>query len=452
MSPASDTPAPADAPNDVLWDVVEEHVSEAAFGLEQFEYALDHPTRTLKELDRYPEGGLIAHIDALALSGRDVRQRVLLPLFRGENEDAELSEMLVAALALVEAGDQEPIWAALASESAATRHVAVRAAALSGRPDFDRGLAARLELNPPAHTRAALLELLAQRALPPPTLFEALQNDDENVVAAATRAAIGGDAKVLLPIIESLLEHPAASVREAALVTALSWNSHKAWLLVQRLAHIANDIQPFAMQLTAAVGGRPHHRQIAEKLADPKLKNAALFALAFSGNAEVLPVLLEHVAGPDAPAAKLAAQAVATISGIDLSLDELAAPPPPDDPDADLPPLEEDDLEADLVPIPEDALPTPKADAIAARVRSLGPSLDPTRRLLHGTPLSLASLIDALETAPLRRRHTLALMLCLRSGAALRIDTRLFTTAQRTKIASLRTLAANVTLRSFANW
>jgi hypothetical protein len=61
----------------VLWDVVEEHLDEAAFLVGQFERALEHPARLLSELDRYPEGRLRAHVDALAIGGAPVRERLL---------------------------------------------------------------------------------------------------------------------------------------------------------------------------------------------------------------------------------------------------------------------------------------------------------------------------------------------------------------------------------------
>jgi uncharacterized protein (TIGR02270 family) len=423
----------------VLWDVIDEHLAEAAFGLAQFERSLDHPTRTLQELEPYPERTTIAHIHALALGGSAVFERVLSPVLKGE-EDPEPSRMMAAALALLHAGVFEPIWAGFAHESPLVRGALVRAAALSCKYELERGLMARLELQQPPAARAALLELVALRALPPPNLFEALQNEDDRVLAAAARAAMSGEPKVLLPIVESLLEHPALSVREAALVTALAWNSHKAWVLVQKLAYDPNPLRVFAMQLTAALGGRSHHRQILELAREPELKQACLSALALSGNADVLPALLEQIAGKDAPAAKLAAQAFAAITGLDLREESFSSPDPDPDPDPD------------RAPIPEEALHSPNAEAIAAWLRANHPNLDASKRLLHGTPLTLAGLIDALENAPLRRRHGLALMLCLRTHAALRIDTRLFSAVQRNRIASVRALAANTALRSFANW
>jgi uncharacterized protein (TIGR02270 family) len=434
----------------VLWDVVDEHLAEAAFGLEQFERALQHPTRTLADLDRYPEARLLAHLDALVIAGPAVWARLLAPLLQGSDEP-EPACVLAAALVFVRAGEYEPIWHALAQPNVGIARAVVRAAALGGAHDFDRRLTARAELATTSGARASLLELIALRGLTPPTLFEALQHEDAAVVAAAARAALHADARTHLPIVESLLEHPAPAVQQAALLVALAWSSTKAWALCQRLAHETGELQALAMQLVASLGGRAQQARLLERLRDPHAKHAAIFALGSSGNITLLPTLLEHVASKDPLAAKLAAQAISSITGLDLR-DNAFAVAHAEAPDTSLPSLAADDLEAELVPAPEAALPTPDAAAIAAHLHAHAASFHASTRYVRGHPASLASLLDALESAPLRQRHGLALALTARAGAALRFDTRLFSSEQRTRLASLRTLAANHTLRAFSTW
>ena len=113
----------------VLWDVVEEHLDEAAFGLEQLETLLEHPTLTLGELSRYPEGRLLAHVEALVVGGDEVRERLLLPEIENANED-EPTRVTAATLALISAGRYELLPPVLSHEVPAVRAAGVRAAAL----------------------------------------------------------------------------------------------------------------------------------------------------------------------------------------------------------------------------------------------------------------------------------------------------------------------------------
>lgn len=93
-------------------------------------------------------------------------------------------------------------------------------------------------------------------------------------------------------------------------------------------------------------------------------------------------------------------------------------------------PLEEDDLDADLKPKPEDSLPTPNAMTVAAWWQQTRPKLDARQRYLSGQPHQPKVLLDALISAPMRRRHALALDLELRSRGALRVPTRMFMAQQ----------------------
>ena len=56
-------------PGGVLWDVVDEHLEEATYGITRMVHGLDSSTLTLGQLSRYPEERLSAHVDALVLGG-----------------------------------------------------------------------------------------------------------------------------------------------------------------------------------------------------------------------------------------------------------------------------------------------------------------------------------------------------------------------------------------------
>jgi hypothetical protein len=170
-----------------------------------------------------------------------------------------------------------------------------------------------------------------------------------------------------------------------------------------------------------------------------------------SGNAAQLPILTEHLSGPDPIAAKIAAQAISMIVGVDLGVAAFAAdtslavpgselPPPSEDPGARaaLPPLHEDDLDADLVPLPEEGLPRPNAHAIRLFWEQRASSLAPGVRYLGGRPAGVDVSLDYVARAPLRRRHMLALGLGIQTGGRVWIDTRAFSATQRGQIARAR--------------
>ena len=103
--------------------------------------------------------------------------------------------------------------------------------------------------------------------------------------------------------------------------------------------------------------------------------------------------------------------------------------------DEELLPLEAA-VEVDLSLIPEDALPAPNAAAIARFWRDSEAAFRPEQRYLGGLAAEPGVILDHLERAPLRRRHVLATVLGISSGAW--IDTRSFSTTQHAQLASLR--------------
>src|SRR5687767_2503153 len=66
----------------VRWDVIEEHLEEAAFLWTQWETALDAPDFTLSEVADTIEARLLAHLDALEIGGPAVARRLLEPALR----------------------------------------------------------------------------------------------------------------------------------------------------------------------------------------------------------------------------------------------------------------------------------------------------------------------------------------------------------------------------------
>ncbi len=86
----------------ILWDIVEEHLDEAEFLVEQWQAARASALYSLEELSKGPEQRLEAHIDGLVVNGPLALQRVAWPLLE---EGDELPRVAAAALAVLNSGD-----------------------------------------------------------------------------------------------------------------------------------------------------------------------------------------------------------------------------------------------------------------------------------------------------------------------------------------------------------
>jgi uncharacterized protein (TIGR02270 family) len=435
---------PLNAGDRVLWEVVEEHLDEAEFCFEQFEHQLDHPGLSLAQLAGGVEARLLAHLDALVVGGSVVAERLLAPQL-AEADPARPARITATALALVAAARIDLVEPALFHEQPAVRRAAVRAFVLLADASLDRWVLSRLGGARSDRELQPLLELTAQRSLIPPDLFPALASPDPMLVASAARAARFGDPRAYLSPVESLLAHPDLDVRHAALTTALIANSRHAWNACEAWALDETAPTAPAMTLYAALGGPPQHAALARQLTHPAHRPAALFALGFSGNAALVPVLIRHLESDDPREAKLAAQAISTIIGIDLEQDELAAPDEtqpvsgdgaPDTDDA-LPALEED-LELDLTTAPEDALPRPNAVAITRLWQGVSQGFHAGTRYLGGQPHARLSVLEYLERAPMRRRHAVAAAWAVTSAGVDWLDTRAFSRSQRERLTRIR--------------
>ncbi len=459
--------ASAEPSESVLWDVVEEHLDEAAFGIDAFDRMLEHPFLSLADLATYPEERLLAHLDGLVVGGDTVADRLLIPALQ-EADPAEPARVTAAALALLLTGKHRALKPALEHEDPAVRRAAVRACSLASTPKLEAFVRDELQASPPPHATAGLLHALAALGATPPALLTWLQHADPAVVEAAACAARRADARMHLPIVEHLLGHADLAVQRAAMLTALVWGSPHAWATCERLALDREQPNAAVMALCAALGSPAHHTRMLELLGQDTHRAQALFALGFSGNVAAMPALLDHVAGKDPLHAKLALQAIALITDLDLRDDAFALPEPPtpepgsatpaEEEAADesaLPALEQDDLDADLVAPPEDALPLPNAPAIRAYWGASAARYDVARRYLRGQPLQhvgIELVLDHLERGPLRTHHVLALSLAVRTRGEVWLDTRAFSAQQRSTRAAARSSGARLSPSPFSRF
>jgi uncharacterized protein (TIGR02270 family) len=400
----------------ILWNVVEEHLDEAEFLLEQWLGASRSPRFTLVQLQKTVEHRLIAHLDGLAVGGQEVADKLLWPALDKES-DAPPSRVAAAALALL----LEPATSVRdrlielfrTSDSKIIRAGLRRAFELSERTDLDEPVRLALYATDAPATQAALLEVLAARRVDPgPILGHLLQNSDLDVMVAALHAATAADPGPHQYLVADLLAAKEPRIREAALRTALIWNLASGWTTCIAEARAGGRA---AMLSVATLGGPGELALLTSALRLTEQRSAALFALGFSGWSEAVEACLPFLDDADAKIAKLAAEAVAAITDLPINEKPFALPPAADVGDEQLPPLEED-LSADLTPDPADDLPLVDAAQVRTWWAERKSSYKAGARYLRGKPLSSASAGAALAEASLRRFEPLAFEISVRAG------------------------------------
>lgn len=429
--------------DDVLWDLMHEHLDEAEYAYEALEAQLDHATLTLQQVEQGIEARLDAQVDALLVGGEEVTQRLLRSVFA--DSIVEPARITAAALALVRGDQPRLVGDGLLHADPRVRRATQRGILLGGATRIQRWAIDRFRETRAPEISAVLLPLIAGR-LEPATLLACLRSDHPALITAAAHAAARGEPGVFAASMEQLLAHEVADVRRVAMRAALAWGSTRAWTTLATAARNGEELPLFA-----ALSRGERHTLLQDLLAQGALRRDVLFALGFTGNPRLVPRLLEYVGSGDELEAKLAAQSIWLITGLDILDDAYCVPPPqaqdraelpPLEEDAEaraaLPPLEDDDLDADLVPAPEAALPTPDPDALRRSWAQAAASFQEDQRYLLGKPLNVATLLDALEHSRMRVRHVIAESLAARTSGRYWIDTRDRCAHQRQRLQRLR--------------
>lgn len=435
---------PVNAPTPILWDVVEEHLDEAAFAWTRWTSALDSPQYTLNEVAAGPERRLLAHVRGLSVGGAAVAQRLLEPELV-DGADSQPERRIAALLALLAQGRLSTVQRALESRDEALSFAAERACVLFGGAELDAWVIRSLSAQRSPVRRSLLLSIGAERGVALLDLVAPLQSQESEEAAAAAFAARRADPARHRALVERLLKSAVSSVRDAALATALTWGAAAGWECCVARAADPEKPDPFAMLLSALLGGPRQHDVLLRHLARPLHRRAALYALGFTGRTAVVDALLPLLADSDRIVAKLAGEAIATIAGLEIGSAPFEGAPLPE-PDV-LPPLEEDDLDADLVPPIEDELPLADPAALAAHWEQRRTALDGSQRLLWGEPWSLARTVEVLSRASMRSRHPLALWLCVCTGGSAQLSTRALSRVQRAQHEEIACLSERSLLR-----
>ncbi|NVJ21933.1 TIGR02270 family protein [Myxococcus sp. AM011] len=412
----------------VMWDIMEEHLEEAAFLANQWQRACRSPDYCLHEVAQGPETRLRAHLDGLACAGPEAPERILMPWLESDRSE----EVFVAALALLATGAPLDWVLPFFEDEPGPRRVAISRALSLARHEGIPGLLRSREFHAHPRLQAEAIRVLCLRgeALGSETLLPLLRSESSELKAAALKA-VRDDTPTVRTLLESALGSQSPDVRIAAGQTALVLGYPAALQALRRPLDSTAPEAARALAVLAAAGQAEDVARMAAALAIPGLESAALWALGHSGWRHAAELCLEAM--KHERTARLAGEAFSRVTGLRLEGD-FARPSTLEE--HGLPPFEEDDLDADLVPSPEATLPLPDAAAVARWWMKEKDRFPPKTRYLRGQPISPEGVWKALATEPMRGRGQLALDLAVQTQGAVRFDTCTWTKRQAEVLAT----------------
>jgi uncharacterized protein (TIGR02270 family) len=417
-----------------LWDVQEEHLGEAEFFFEVWERCIDSPVHTLAEVRVGPEERLMAHVMGLVIGGQSVLSRLVRPVL-DEDLDDDRYRTGAAALAILDgAGRDGPdIVLEYLPQARSTGYWGlVRAIQLSRRTD----LAERLIASLPEHDGPALagrLDALTGLGVDVGKQLRGwFKHDLVPVRRAAAHLARHSTSSKVLKRLLGLMRDRDPKLREAAIESALIRGLPGSWQLACEAAFDPQtpagpgSLRRSALCWVAIQGDMATHRHLLGKLRD-RPDADLLWAAGITGRPEAAAIAIELLDHPTL--ARLAGELLTFVAGLPLTVDSLwldegAHGAYGQDADEALPELARDDLDANLVPPEERRLRLPDPTAVRLWWSNQRDSLEPGLRHFAGRPLVTPLVEQALHEAPMRRRHTLALELAIRSAGIALLDTR----------------------------
>ena len=408
------------------WDIYEEHLSEAGFLWTQWQAAMQGPESTMAEIQAGEEERLRAHLHALVLGGMPVRKELLLPALA--DEDPERAFAAAAALLAADEGDFGALVVDALTNAPPDAHAGFEGAFVLAPRDRLASITSELLAAESTDLQAMGLRVLGER---PDVLVSAdalephLQQGDPRLLAPALRALPGVAAPAHTAYIERALGGSDAEVAEAAMEAGCVLGLASAWRAARRAVETRAALAGRAPLLLAVRGNQPDVTLLVEAASHKKLRREVLWALGFTGSWVAIEACVRYVA--DGKVAKLAGEALATITGVDLRRERLVVPPD-----------EDEDDEAGSAP--EDGLPMPDPVAVSAWWESRRSSWRPMVRHLDGQPWSNAVLLDAFERGSARRWAGLTVAAAVASRGAARISARTWASERRRALLAARPL------------
>lgn len=417
----------------VLWDVQEEHLGEAEFCFELWQRGIDSPIHTLAELHRGPEERLMAHTMGLVVGGARVLERLVRPVLDEDLNDDRYRTGAAALAILDGAGRDGPdiVLGYLPRARSDGAWGLIRAMHLSRRTD----LAERLITSLPEHEGPALVGRLDALVGLGVDVGKHLRNYFKHSDVAVRRAAawlarLSNSSKVLKRLLK-LMRDDDARLREAAIESALIRGLPGSWQLACEAAFApspggAHSLRRTALGWIGMQGDAAVHAKLFARLHEQPDADL-LWAAGVTGRIEAAEHAVELLDDPKL--ARLAGELLVFVGGLSSTdhhmwLDEGAHGSFGADEDEALPALEHDDLGANLVPPEELRLRLPNPVSVRAWWSTQRRHMHRGLRHFSGLPLDRWTVERALHEAPMRRRHTIALELAIRSAGIGLLDTR----------------------------
>ncbi|QDE80745.1 TIGR02270 family protein [Myxococcus xanthus] len=414
----------------MMLDVLEEHLSEAAFLWAQRERASVASNYTLDEVAEL-EARLLAHLDGLVTAGPPAIAFLAPKVQEGEDPGEAFAAtwaLLVLAPSLVlDAVKTRAIDAPSAVQFAMTRALELGEAAV-----VEPALVPWLNMAEPIPLSLALNALGGRGRISVDRALQLLRHPEGAVVAAALRA-LKPSPKLQAPKeLSRLLSDSRPEVRWAAIMAGLLFGTRDAWVACEQEATTAQGAQRrTSWALLAAAGDALFLDRLVASAESEAFREDALWALGFSGRIPAAESCMRWMAGKPR-VARLAGEVFSAITGLRLEGAYVLAEPEPEDA---LPPLEEESLDADLSLRAEDGLPLPAAGEIGRWWATEQKAFQVDARYLEGRLFTGSALLDALEHGPMRRRQMHALELMLRTRGACTVQVQAFSERQREELA-----------------
>ena len=398
----------------ILWDIYEEHLSEAAWLWGEWEQSLDSPLYSIADVAIGPEERLRAHLDGLVLGGAPVAQKLLLPALANE----DLGEVAAAAWALAQAegaDHQDAVVEALAAAPPPVQAAIGRALWLSPAADISRLLPLWNDGSPPL--RALIFDVFGPRE--PQWVRERLdpmfRSGQPPLVAAALRAVRRIRDRDFTDPVRFALQYPHPEVHQEILTTGLALGLKETWGLCRTIAAAPGPNRRLALGLLA-ISPDPKDRDFVRSLAaDSGAGRDAVWAMGFCADVKAVDGLIQAMSNPET--AKIAGESFTGITGVPL-VGALTKPGETVGPE-----VEEVGLD-DPPPVvrADDYLPEPNPEAVAKWWDKERNRYHPVIRYIQGQPRQTDALRPALTTAATWRREVLSTELTISLVSAPRLE------------------------------
>jgi len=428
-----------------LWEPVEESFQDAEFLWWRWENGLRSHAYNLDTLSFWIEERLLGCLEGVRIGAEAAFEPLLAPALASDNP-----AQLVVAAHVAATGESaqacEVLLVMIGAASGERLAMLRRGVELSEDKTIRRAVEGRLAAGAVEH-KGALLDLRSfHRQDPGVELAEVLRASEPRLRAKALRAVRYLPIGQAVPLIGRSLDESEPAPRNAVIESGLVLGSLDAWSrCLELVRREAKGVGPL-LALVAMLGKEHDHEFLITSIGNQKLRRDALFALGYAGTKRAADVCVESMQDPKD--ARVAAESLCAITGLNLELEQMITRPDPEHPDEPIP-FEQDDLDADLVPSADEYLPLPAVEPIRDWWQRNRNRFQDRVRYLAGREVTLPGLCDYLATGPLRRTHGIALEISVRTGGHVDLETSTFSGRQRARVAGLPATALQATGSAF---